>query len=324
MCVSLEGKTHPRLRHGHWKAQVDNLHEIVDHLEQQQSALAEELKVVRTNQAISLLKLDVVEKTCFNLLNKSEPLELEQRVTNQRVEILEGIVNKTERQTLDIQSRMNNITTSGIKKLHGSTMQLFEALERLESNHDRTTADIRREMSKLDYNLSQTQSDMEEIRDKQIATDEIVSSFKTDVESIQSESRKNHLRILLVQNAILNKTLQNSFYSNNLAIQEAKLSALEDQIQTLSQDVDSEKTEIEALHRQVMEKADEQDLSRWEKIHRKMRETILEFKEDMPRIKKRQEKIEQDFEKLAEQLPAGKASKLILNTLFFFFFKCLV
>lgn len=261
---------------------------------------------MRKNQAISVLKLDAVEKTCFSLLNKSEPLELEQRVTNQRVEILESIVNKTERQTLDIQSRVNNITSSGIKKLHGSTMQLFEALERLESNHDRTTADIRREMSKLDYNLSQTQSELEEIRDRQIAADEIMASIKSDIAAVQSESRKNHLRVLLVQSAVLNKTLQSSQFNSGLAMQDAKISALETQIQTLSHDVDTEKTEIETLHRQVMEKADEQDFSRWEKIQRKVKESILEFKEDVPRIKRHQEKIESELEMFAEQLPTGK------------------
>ncbi|GIY77029.1 scabrous protein [Caerostris extrusa] len=76
-----------------------------------------------------------------------------------------------------------------------------------------------------------------------------------------------------------------------MQVQDTRISALESQIQSLLDNVDAEKMEIEDLHRQVIEKADDKDLTKWERSQLKVRESILQFKEDIPRIKKHQEKI---------------------------------
>ncbi|GIY77031.1 protein scabrous [Caerostris extrusa] len=156
-------REHPRFRHSHWKVEVESLQDTVNNLEYSQMDLNKQMQVIMKNQAESVLKLNDIQKS----LNDDEPADQEKISTNQRLNLLESLVNKTEQQTRDIQSRVNNITTSGITKLHGSTMQLFNALERLESKYDKTTDDIRKEISKLDYNLSQTQSDLEELRDRE-------------------------------------------------------------------------------------------------------------------------------------------------------------
>ncbi|XP_035228784.1 protein scabrous-like [Stegodyphus dumicola] len=294
---------HPRLRHGHWKAEVDHLQDIIDNLENRQIDLLEQVQDIKQNQASFILKFNSLEEICLRFANNCDPLLSEQRKTSQRLEILEGIVNKTESQTMDIQSRVNNITSSGIKKLHGSTVQLFKALEHLESNYDKTTADIRREMSKLDYNLSQTQSDLEELRDRQIVSEQTMSNMKNDISSVETDSKRNHFRILLVQNAVLNRTLVGNQNSNMMAMQDIRISSLESKIKSLSNSVDAGRTELESLHRQVMEKADDRELSRWERTQRKVRETILELKEDLPKMKRQQEKIAEELELFAQELP---------------------
>lgn len=292
----------------------------MNNLEFIQTDLSKQLQVIINHQAAQLLKLNAVEKT----LNQSEQMDSEQKITNQRLDVLESLVNKTEQQTLNIQSRVNNITSSGIKKLHGSTMQLFNALERLESNYDRTTDDIRKEISKLDSNLSQTQSDLEEFRDRETTSEEVLSNIKNDVILLQSDVKSNHVRILLVQNSLRNRTLVKG-HQGLSPNQDAKISSLESQIQSLADNVDAEKMEIEALHRQVIQKADEKDLSKWEKAQRKVRESILEFKESLPRIKRHQEEIDQELKMVVSQFPKGKQSfyiclsnNLLLITIFIF------
>lgn len=273
----------------------------MNNLEFIQTDLSKQLQVIINLQAAQLIKLNAVEKT----LNQSEQMDSDQKITNQRLDVLESLVNKTEQQTLNIQSRVNNITSSGIKKLHGSTMQLFNALERLESNYDRTTDDIRKEISKLDSNLSQTQSDLEEFRDRETTSEEVISNIKNEVTLLQSDVKSNHVRILLVQNSLRNRTLVKG-HQGLSPNQDAKISSLESQIQSLADNVDAEKMEIEALHRQVIQKADEKDLSKWEKAQRKVRESILEFKESLPRIKRHQEEIDQELKMFVSQFPKGK------------------
>ncbi|PRD32339.1 UNVERIFIED_CONTAM: sca [Trichonephila clavipes] len=288
---------HPRFRHSHWKVEVENLQDTVNSLEYTQLDLNKQMEVMMKNQAEFDLKLNSLGKT----RNEDEPESQDQIITNQRLSLLENLVNKTEQQTRDIQSRVNNITTSGITKLHGSTMQLFNALERLESKYDKTSDDIRKEISKLDYNLSQTQSDLEELRDREISSEQVISDMKNDITVVQSDLKSNHLRILLVQNSLPNRTQQGS--QHRIQAQDARITELESQIQSLTDNVDAEKMEIEALHRQVIEKADDKDLTKWERTQRKVRESILQFKEDIPRIKKHQDQLEQEMEKFISQLP---------------------
>ncbi|XP_055929093.1 angiopoietin-4-like [Argiope bruennichi] len=302
-------REHPRFRHSHWKVEVENLQDSVNNLEYSQMDLNKQMQVILNNQASSVLKLNAMEKA----LNEKEPMNEDQKTTNERLNLLESVVNKTERQTRDIQLRVNNITTSGITKLHGSTMQLFNALERLESKYDKATDDIRKEISKLDYNLSQTQSDLEELRDREISSEQVVSNMKNDISTVQSDLKSNHLRILLVQNAVLNRTLPGN--QHRIQTQDARISALESQIQSLLDNVDSEKMEIEALHRQVIEKADDKDLNRWERTQRKVRESILQFKEDIPRIKRNQDKIEKELEKFITQLPRDCSQNSTLESI---------
>ncbi|GIY17422.1 angiopoietin-related protein 7 [Caerostris darwini] len=290
-------KEHPRFRHSHWKVEVESLQDTVNNLEYSQMDLNKQMQVIMKNQAESVLKLNDIQKS----LNEDEPADQDKISTNQRLNLLESLVNKTEQQTRDIQSRVNNITTSGITKLHGSTMQLFNALERLESKYDKTTDDIRKEISKLDYNLSQTQSDLEELRDREISSEQVISNMKNDINIVQSDMKSNHLRILLVQNAVLNKTFLGN--PQRMQVEDARISALESQIQSLLDNVDAEKMEIEDLHRQVIEKADDKDLTKWERSQLKVRESILQFKEDIPRIKKHQEKLEQELQKFISQMP---------------------
>ncbi|GFT23207.1 protein scabrous [Nephila pilipes] len=288
---------HPRFRHSHWKVEVENLQDTVNSLEYTQLDLNKQMEVIMKNQAEFAIKLESLGKA----LNKNDPENQDQLITNQRLSLLESLVNKTEQQTRDIQSRVNNITTSGITKLHGSTMQLFNALERLESKYDKTTDDIRKEISKLDYNLSQTQSDLEELRDREISSEQVVLDMKNDITVIQSDLKSNHLRILLVQNSLLNRTQQGS--QHRIQTQDARISTLESRIQSLTDNVDAEKMDIEALHRQVIEKADDKDLTKWERAQRKVRESILQFKEEIPRIKRHQDQLEQELEKFISQLP---------------------
>ncbi|GBL97298.1 Protein scabrous [Araneus ventricosus] len=302
-------KDHPRFRHSHWKVEVENLQDSVSNLEYSQMDLNKQMQVILNNQASSALKLNAVEKT----LNDKETINQDQKTASERLNLLESLVNKTEQQTRDIQLRVNNITTSGITKLHGSTMQLFNALERLESKYDKATDDIRKEISKLDYNLSQTQSDLEELRDREISSEQVVSNMKNDVSTVQSDLKSNRLRILLVQNAVLNRTLPGS--QHRIQAQDTRISALESQIQSLLDNVDSEKMEIEALHRQVIEKADDKDLTKWERTQRKVRESILQFKEDIPRIKRNQDKIEKELEKFITQLPRDCSQNSTLESI---------
>ncbi|KAG8201286.1 hypothetical protein JTE90_016769 [Oedothorax gibbosus] len=264
---------HLRFRHSHWKVEVENLQEAVNNLEFSQADLSKQLQVLIKHQAAQLVKLSTVER------NQSEEIDSEKTITNQRLNTLENLVNKTEEQTLNIQSRVNNITSSGIQKLHGSTMELFNALERLESSYDRKTDDIRKEISKLDSNLSQTQSDLEQLKERGLSSEE---QLQSDLIGLRSDVKSNRIRILLLQNSVRNRTSQ-----------EVKLSNLESQIQSLTDHVGAEKMEIEALHKQIM--ADEQS-------QRKVRESILELN----RVKRQQEEVDEKLNMLLAEFPKGK------------------
>ncbi|XP_015922471.2 protein scabrous [Parasteatoda tepidariorum] len=303
---------HHRFRHGQWKAEIENLHDSVVNLEFLQTEISEKMRNLQKTQAMSDFKLVSLENSYNDIINNSEPFDIERRILEQRLDVLESLMNKTEVQTLDIQSKVNNITSTGIHKLHGSTMQLFSALERLERNYDRTTEDIRKEISKLDYNFSQTQSDLGELSDRQISSEQVASNLKNDITNIESDLQSNHLRLLLVQNAVLNTTFQ----PNQQIAQDSRISDLESKIQLLSENVDAEKLEIEVLHRQIVEKVDDKDFNKWERAQHKVRESILQFKEDIPLIKHQQEEMEEELEKFIHQLPRDCSGNSTLEQLF--------
>jgi chromosome segregation ATPase len=65
----------------------------------------------------------------------------------------------------------------GLDKLHQSMLQLLESVETLENKVDRTLPDLQREISKMEFNMAQMTSSVTLLKEDQVGTMFLATSF---------------------------------------------------------------------------------------------------------------------------------------------------
>lgn len=305
--------THHHIRHhGHWQSEIDALQKSVGNLESQQEKLLRDIRGLKQNHSIVALKMESVESASDHLVNKSSHMTADQSAMSREIEYVKRQMEATERQAHDIRSTVNNITESGIKKLHASTIQLFQTLETLESNYDKTISDLRKEMSKMEFNLAQAQSTVKELREDQGDHEERLKSAKNELRRMQMEVKRDRFRILAVQSEVANRTLQEVKRNSMYDARELRMGTLENRITSLSAAIDEERQEVEILRRQMREKAEASELSKWQRTQDRLRQIVLNVTDVIPKLQKEEEHVEGEIQKFVHGLPKD-CSRIDLN-----------
>ena len=100
------------------------------------------------------------------------------------------------------------LKVSGVDKIQSSTLQIFEALERLEERYDENLQQLQSEVSKLEFNDAQLTSDVHTMHEDQGKLNEQLKSVKSNVNIIQETLHSEQIRSVLMQAQLANQSIQ--------------------------------------------------------------------------------------------------------------------
>lgn len=122
-----------------------------------------------------------------------------------------------------------SLKVSGIDQVQSSTLQLFEALERLEDRYDENIGELQKEVSKLEFNDGQLTSAVHTLREDQNGQSEMVKSLRSTAALLQEEVQAEQIRSALLMAKLTNNTLAVFNQSRSQAEHEMRLASLERQ-----------------------------------------------------------------------------------------------
>lgn len=131
-----------------------------------------------------------------------------------------------------------SLKVSGVDQVQSSTLQLFEAMERLEERYDDNISELQREVAKLEYNDGQLTSTVHTLREDQSEQLELVKSIRTTTTLLQEQVQADQIRSALLLAKLTNNTLAVMNQSHGHHVQNWRLAQLEQSIQS-GQSIDS-------------------------------------------------------------------------------------
>ena len=124
------------------------------------------------------------------------------------------------------------LRVSGVDQVQSSTLQLFEAMERLEERYDDSINELQREVSKLEYNDAQLTSTVHTLHEDQKEHGELVKSIRTTTTVLQEQVQADQIRSALLLAKLTNNTLAMMNQSHGQQMQNWRLAQLEQSIQS--------------------------------------------------------------------------------------------
>lgn len=222
---------HHRVRHhrSELKHEVHTLRKMVKTLAGEQHDLQRQmvlLSQMRTTAESNVHKMEMELKAVLKRLD-SEPrcsgshhnVEDVAEISAQNKKLAESV----DRLTLKV---------SGVDQVQSSTLQLFEAMERLEERYDDSINELQREVSKLEYNDGQLTSTVHTLREDQSEQSEMVKSLRMTTTLLQEQVQADQIRSALLLAKLTNNTLAMMNQSHGQQVQNWRLAQLEQSIQS--------------------------------------------------------------------------------------------
>ena len=138
------------------------------------------------------------------------------------------------------------LKVSGVDQVQSSTLQLFEAMERLEERYDDNISELQREVAKLEYNDGQLTSTVHTLKEDQSEQSELVKSMRTTTTLLQEQVQADQIRSALLLAKLTNNTLTMMNQSHGQQVQNWRLAQLQQSIQN-AQSIDSLKESLAHL-----------------------------------------------------------------------------
>ena len=131
-----------------------------------------------------------------------------------------------------------NVKVGGVDQVQSSTLQLFEAMERLEERYDENISDLQREVSKLEFNDAQLMSSVHTLREDQSNVNDMVKGIKATVTILQEQVHADQIRAALLTAKLANNTLLLTNQSLNQHQQKWRLQQLQASLSSTSPSVE--------------------------------------------------------------------------------------
>lgn len=139
-----------------------------------------------------------------------------------------------------------SLKVSGVDQVQSSTLQLFEAMERLEERYDDSIGQLQREVSKLEYNDGQLTSTVHTLREDQSEQNELLKSIRSTTTILQEQVQADQIRSALLLAKLTNNTLAMINQTHGQQVQSWRLAQLEQSIQS-AQSIESLRQSLASL-----------------------------------------------------------------------------
>ena len=121
------------------------------------------------------------------------------------------------------------LKVSGVDQVQSSTLQLFEALQKLQDRYDDSIGQLEREVSKLEFNDDQLTSDVHTLRQDQADVNGQLRAAKSQLNVVQETLQSEMVRAALIHSQLVNQTVSTALADSTDSLQNWRLANLEQQ-----------------------------------------------------------------------------------------------
>jgi chromosome segregation ATPase len=245
--TSVQPRQHHRIRHhrSELKHQVHTLRKMVKTLAGEQHDLQKQmvlLSQLRTTAESNVHKMETELRAVLKRL-ESQPSSAVHCAGSNAEDVAEiSAQNKKLAESVD---RLT-LKVSGVDQVQSSTLQLFEAMERLEERYDDNIGELQREVAKLEYNDGQLTSTVHTLKEDQGEQSELVKSMRATTTLLQEQVQADQIRSALLLTKLTNNTLAMMNQSHGQQVQNWRFAQIEQSIQS-AQSIDSLKQSLAHL-----------------------------------------------------------------------------
>lgn len=298
------------------KMEVTQLRRLIISCQKRQKNVDKELKsAVRAFDSINHT-MAIVWGELSRLRNNSRfDSEAQNNLMEELYDLRDRLTNAEE--TIETNSKFLgsvNETASTINMLHDSSVKLFRAVESVEEEYGKTIADMRKEVSKCDFNLAQIQSSNRVLREDLTsqAENERILSRKMDV--IRFEVERDHYRLLALQNQALNQSLTECRKTNENALSALKITSLEYSVSQIQSKFLDHQNELKKVNNAMKEKADSGVGRQWVASQRDTNETLLILNRRILELQNDSRLLNKYMNMIARKLPRDCSMEGLVET----------
>ncbi len=177
------------------------------------------LQLIRGWRALTILFLSFVLQhnggTCSQAVAR---LESQQQQMNETLSALE-------------------VKAAGVDQVQSSTLQLFEAIQKLQDRYDENISQLDSEVSRLEFGDAQLSSDVHTMRQDQADINDQLRSIKAQQNLVQESLKAQMVRSALIQTQLADATVIKVATSHMEDVQNWRLASLEHQFARVAQDL---------------------------------------------------------------------------------------
>nr|CAG4640696.1 EOG090X02LG [Eulimnadia texana] len=215
---SIDSEKEHRVRHKHHsqKEELHHLRKTVKTLLVDQSQLQNQVRELTISQETATSNLLKIENQLKLILGRMKSPNPESSVRAQ----------SDNKKLLD-QMEALAVKVSGVDKIQSSTLQLFEALETLEDKCDEGLSDVKKEISKLEFNGAQMASTLHSVQEDISKSNEQLRTVRSSIAVLQESLKVEQIRSVKIQAFQLNKTTNECEMNARHNLLEARVSQME-------------------------------------------------------------------------------------------------
>lgn len=294
--ADMETPRHEIRHHRDLRQLVYQLQKSVQALSHDQSKLAKDISRMRRNStelSMAIASLQGASNTAYSTQLDSQLRRLEDQILAQS-------------------EKVRNVSGcfQSVDKVHASTVELFRDLRTLEKKVDRGLTDLRKEVSKCDFDVATALSLAKAVRQDELARRESLASLKNDLLQARVELDKTRYKILSVEGAVLNTTVSSRKAGSGWVSQEIKIANLEVASTRLSKLVDRNSRKLAHLARSLDQAVNREVLDEWKRKQEDLASILRNVTAEVPKIRKNITRLEGEVEKFEDNLPQDCSSNV--------------
>lgn len=280
-------------RHQHGlRRLVSQLEDTVQALSRDQSKLSKDVGVMRRNDThLAALVSSMQRSADANAPFATGDLDAELGSLREQVRV----------QGETIRNVSNSVQS--VDKVHASTVELFRDIRTLEKKVDRGLSDLRKEVSKSDFDVALALSLAKGAQRDEVARRDSLGSLKADVLRMQAELEKNRYKILDLEHLVLNATVSGRKAGNHWVSQEVKIANLEVGSTRLSKMVHKNSRKLAHLARSLDKAVNREVLDEWKRQQQDLARAVRDVGDQVPQLRGNITRLEGEMGKLEDNLP---------------------
>lgn len=293
---------HDKRHHHDLQRLVSRLEESVQSLSHGQSKLAKDISRLRRNGTNMATVMSSIERDSSNLFHSTE---------------LDGQLHRLQEQVRIQSDNLRNVSNSvqSVDKVHASTVELFRDIRTLEKKVDKGLSDLRKEVSKCDFDVARVLSLAKGLRQDEVARRESLGGIKSDVLRVQAEHERDRYKILALENLVLNATVASRKAGNEWVSQEVKIANLEVGSTRMSKMLNRNSKKLAHLARVLDRSVNRDVLDEWKRQQEDLVKALRNATDQVPKLKRNITRIEKELGKFEENLPHDCSSDTIQSTM---------